>query len=269
VEADLRVRLKVEQAAAIRNAEERGRAAGHKEAEAAMQAELEQSRLRLTRRERRLQEQMESRTAALEGLLTSHAATVREEIQGIWQDIGELALGLASGVVRWTVDHDPELVGRVLTACIAELSEPASRVEARVHPQDGRTLREIGVEQLAGFDLTLVDDPEIERGGCLIETTGQILDGRLRRQLERLGEALAEAVVATDADSFSSVANTAESIGPVSATAAMHGDSGNGENGGGEDDSRDGTSSGDRQDVAADSDPASSSTPGRDTEADA
>ena len=214
IEAEIRERLAAQTASAIAAAEERGRRAGRREAEAEMRAEIEQSSKRLARRERKLREEMERQSEAVKGLLKAHTAAIQEEIQQLWSDVGEITLSIAAGVVRWTVDHDPELIGRVMVACVEEIAEPTKSLRAQVHPLDLRTLREIGVEQLAGFDLELVANPAIKRGGCLLEAGERILDGRLQRQLERLGEALAEAIVATEADTLPPPPNTDSSGEP-------------------------------------------------------
>ena len=70
----------------------------------------------------------------------------------------------------------------------------AKAMELRVHPEDGKILREKRprLMELIGraVDLAIRDDSEVERGGCIIQTEFGTIDGQLRTQFEMLRNVL-------------------------------------------------------------------------------
>ncbi|HEY1087694.1 MAG TPA: FliH/SctL family protein [Archangium sp.] len=109
------------------------------------------------------------------------------------QDVLELALKIAQKIIGRDLEREPE----VLLEIVANATEAARSSKAmilRVHPEDGKLLREKRprLMELIGraVDISIRDDSEVERGGCLIQTEYGKIDGQIRTQFEMLRNVL-------------------------------------------------------------------------------
>lgn len=102
-----------------------------------------------------------------------------------------MALELAARILEREVTQSPEVVREQAAALLRRL-EQGEKATLHVHPDDvpviGPWLPELA--RACGAVLEVVGDPAVGRGGVMVETQHGYLDGRLDRQLRRLGEAL-------------------------------------------------------------------------------
>jgi flagellar assembly protein FliH len=111
------------------------------------------------------------------------------------RDIVDLALAIASRVLRREVDVDRDLVTRVVPDALRRAS-PLEEVVVRVHPSDYAHIKSVpGLEASLGEirHLVLVEDRRVSVGGCLVETGSGAIDARVETQLEEITRALARA----------------------------------------------------------------------------
>lgn len=103
--------------------------------------------------------------------------------------IGYEALTRILGESSGTVPHLQRLVAQAAQA--AGLKGP---LKVRVSPHDWQLLQEAGIANTAlgegSASLTWLSDPNMEVGGCQIDTSGGTLDARLTTQLQALREEL-------------------------------------------------------------------------------
>jgi flagellar assembly protein FliH len=136
-----------------------------------------------------------ARDAAVERTLRAAAATVEAFVarQGgalaaLEDQLAGAALELAEAILG------RELVlatapGRDAIARAIRLAGEAGQATVRLHPADVATLGQ--VEGIApGRELTVVADPAVEPGGCLLEAGATRVDARLGSALERVREVL-------------------------------------------------------------------------------
>jgi type III secretion protein L len=101
----------------------------------------------------------------------------------------ELALKIAAKIIGRDLERDPETLAEIC-ATATEAARSAKAMVMRVHPDDGKLLREKRprLMELIGraIDLSIRDDDDIERGGCLIQTEFGVIDGQIRTQFEML-----------------------------------------------------------------------------------
>lgn len=97
--------------------------------------------------------------------------------------VRELALAVARRVVAQELDAHPERIRGVVRDAVERVRR-AARVRVRVSPEDSASLAELGLE--------LVTDPEIERGGCVVESDLGEVDARVEVKLSALARALEE-----------------------------------------------------------------------------
>ncbi len=108
----------------------------------------------------------------------------------------QLSLEVANALFGESIAHDPLLLARRVSTLIDRMEESASAT-IRVHPADQPLLVEHWSVVLSqrGLDaglLRLLADEQIERGGCVIETRTQYLDGQPTALLALVREVFAQ-----------------------------------------------------------------------------
>jgi flagellar assembly protein FliH len=100
----------------------------------------------------------------------------------------QLALTLARRVVQREISLDPELIAAMAHVAIKKLgiSNPST---IRLHPDDYTVVARDG-DRWSGSNVTVVPDPSIARGGCMVESDFGNIDGSLDRQFDEMARAL-------------------------------------------------------------------------------
>ena len=130
-----------------------------------------------------------------EAMLRRVAQTI-EELGGLRQtliqeterEMVQLALTLARRVVHREVSLDPELAAALAHVALERLgtNTPAT---IRLNPEDYTVVTRDGA-RWGGQTVTVVPDPSISRGGCLVESAFGSVDATIERQFDELSRAL-------------------------------------------------------------------------------
>jgi flagellar assembly protein FliH len=130
-----------------------------------------------------------------EAMLRRVAQTL-EELGGLRQTLiheterqmVQLALTLARRVVHREVTLDPELAAALAHVALDKLgtTTPAT---IRLNPEDYTVVAQDG-ERWGSVAVTVVPDPSIARGGCLVESDFGNVDATIERQFDELSRAL-------------------------------------------------------------------------------
>lgn len=188
---------RAEAAVLVDEASPRGRAEGREQGRAEGRAEGE----RLGR-----EEAVERFTAQFEALAVSWTAalgefeTLRHDMmQAARQDIVELALTMGGKIARRVIEADPDVVKDQVAEVLGHVTAP-SRVTVSINPKDRVLVKSVLpalCERLTtGTDVELRDDPDIERGGCVLSTGSGRIDATVETQVQRMAEALLPAATA-------------------------------------------------------------------------
>jgi len=109
------------------------------------------------------------------------------------KEIVDLALKVAAKIISRDLEREPDLLLEIVANC-AEAARSAKSMVFKVHPDDGKRLREKAPRliELIGrsVDLAIRDDADVERGGCIIQTPFGTIDGQIRTQFEMLRNVL-------------------------------------------------------------------------------
>lgn len=109
------------------------------------------------------------------------------------KDVLELALKVAAKIISRDLEREPEVLLEIVANC-TEAARSAKAMILKVHPDDGKVLREKRPRliELIGraVDISIRDDAEVERGGCVIQTEYGTIDGQIRTQFEMLRNVL-------------------------------------------------------------------------------
>ncbi|MEW6517312.1 MAG: FliI/YscN family ATPase [candidate division FCPU426 bacterium] len=101
---------------------------------------------------------------------------------------GDLVAAMVRRIVGAAGGLSPEVIQHNLRKLLSKPHAPGEMLTVRLHPEDYRRLAPQGETALK--NLKLQPDPEVERGGCLMESQFGLLDARLDTQLEELEGAL-------------------------------------------------------------------------------
>jgi type III secretion protein L len=109
------------------------------------------------------------------------------------KEIIDLSMKIAAKIIGRDLERDPEIVAEVAATAI-EHARAAKAMVLRVNPADGATLRKARPKlmELIGrtVELSIRDDADIERGGCVIQTEFGTIDGQIRTQFQMLENVL-------------------------------------------------------------------------------
>jgi type III secretion protein L len=114
-------------------------------------------------------------------------------LQSCEQDIIDLALKVAAKIIGRDLERSPDVLLEICATAVESIRANKAMV-LRVHPDDGKLLREKRprLMELIGrtVDLSVRDDVDVERGGCIIQTEFGTSDGQLKTQFEMLRQLL-------------------------------------------------------------------------------
>lgn len=164
---DARRRQELEALKAQQQAESRGYEAGLARAQAEMQPRI----AALDERVRRVDEVI--------GLLARPLAQLDAEVE---RDLVQLALAVGKQLARRELTVDPAQVIAIVREALAQLPIAAREVRVHLHPQDAATVRE-RLSASAERVWTVIEDPTLSRGGCLVQSESSRIDARFESRV--------------------------------------------------------------------------------------
>jgi flagellar assembly protein FliH len=128
--------------------------------------------------------------AHLQGIAAAFGDAVTQADEAIAADVLELALHLAKNMVRTAFDVRPELILPVVREAVdylPSLQQPALLI---LHPEDALIVRGSIGHELEKSGWRLVEDGNVARGGCRIDTASNQIDAQIASRWQRLSHAL-------------------------------------------------------------------------------
>lgn len=101
------------------------------------------------------------------------------------QAVLELACDLARQVLRHEIAANPNALLPVIRESLGLLFADSRSVGVKLHPEDLEVLQPVLKEEFPNLSLNLSADGGMTRGGCLIESAGTVVDGRLEKRWAR------------------------------------------------------------------------------------
>ena len=166
--ADARRRSDNELRQAQQQAEERGYQAGMERAEAHLRARLAAIDERVQR--------LDSVLALIARPLDSLDAEVERELV-------ELALAVGKQLARRELRTEPSQIIAIVRESLAQLPLAAREVRVHLHPEDAQTVRERLAAGAGERAWTLIEDPTLTRGGCLVQSEASRIDARIESRI--------------------------------------------------------------------------------------
>jgi len=153
---------------AVKEAEARGYEAGMSRARTETSAQL----TALVDRVRRLDAALQLLARPLEQL----DADIESELAG-------LALAIGKQLARRELRIEPAQVIAILRESLALLPAGAREVRVHLHPEDAATVREHLTAPASQRAWTLVEDPTLSRGGCVVHSDSSRIDAKLESRI--------------------------------------------------------------------------------------
>jgi len=128
--------------------------------------------------------------AHLQDLATAFGHAVTEADEAISNDVLELALHLARNMVRTSFEVRPELILAVVREAVdylPTLQQPALLI---LHPEDALIVRSSIGHELEKTGWRLIEDGNVARGGCRVDTASNQIDAQIASRWQRLTHAL-------------------------------------------------------------------------------
>jgi flagellar assembly protein FliH len=126
----------------------------------------------------------------LRRLATTFGDAVTEADEAISNDVLELALHLARGMVRTAFDVKPDLILPVVREAVDYLPNLQQPALLMLHPEDALIVRSSIGHELDKNGWRIVEDEHIARGGCRVDTASNQIDAQIASRWQRLTHAL-------------------------------------------------------------------------------
>jgi flagellar assembly protein FliH len=126
----------------------------------------------------------------LRQLATTFGDAVTQADEAISNDVLELALHLARGMVRTAFDVKPDLILPVVREAIDYLPNLQQPALLMLHPEDALIVRSGIGHELDKSGWRIVEDETIARGGCRVDTASNQIDAQIGSRWQRLTHAL-------------------------------------------------------------------------------
>ena len=130
----------------------------------------------------------------LRQLATTFGDAVTQADEAISNDVLELALHLARGMVRTAFDVKPDLIIPVVREAIDYLPNLQQPALLMLHPEDALIVRSGIGHELDKNGWRIVEDESIARGGCRVDTASNQIDAQIGARWQRLTHALGKDV---------------------------------------------------------------------------
>jgi flagellar assembly protein FliH len=130
----------------------------------------------------------ESQRAEVQALVSGVNELMQNFEQGLANDVLSLSVELAKLILRQAVRINPEVVMPVIREAIANLPGMSEQTVIVLNPADAAVFTRLaeGDATLVQLPWKVVEDPQVERGGCRLETPSTEIDATLETRWRRV-----------------------------------------------------------------------------------
>ncbi len=140
---------------------------------------------------------------AAQRLAAVFAATsmqLQQSEQAIAQGVLELACEVARQVLRQELSVNPNVLQPAVREALGMLLADSKSAVVRMNPLDLEVLEEPLRADFSNLSLTLLADARVDRGGCLVESAGTVVDASVEKRWTRAVATLGLSVPWQEAD---------------------------------------------------------------------
>ena len=138
--------------------------------------------------------ELNARVQRLDGILRLLSQPLRALDDEVEKQLLELAFAVGKQLARRELSATPTQVVAILRECLEQLPAAARDVRVHLHPEDAAIVRERLAAPSAERAWSIVEDPTLARGGCLVRSDTSQIDARFESRVYAvLASALGEA----------------------------------------------------------------------------
>jgi flagellar assembly protein FliH len=156
---------------ALQESETRGYEAGLAKAQAETQISLDA---------------LAARIQQLDAILVLLARPLQQLDADVEKELLNLALAVGKQLARRELRVDPTQVIGIIRESLAQLPASAREIRVLLHPEDAATVRDRLAAPQNERAWTLVEDPTLSRGGCVIRTENSQIDVKLESRINAI-----------------------------------------------------------------------------------
>ena len=134
--------------------------------------------------------QGEEAARRLAALFASTTLQLQQSEQAIAQGVLELACEVARHVLRQELSVNPNVLQPVVREALSLLLTDSKSAVVRMNPLDLEVLEEPLRTEFSSLSLTLLADARVDRGGCLVESAGTVVDATVEKRWIRAAATL-------------------------------------------------------------------------------
>jgi len=128
----------------------------------------------------------------LRQIAVSFGTEVAQCSESMAPELLNLGLDLSKAMFKTALKVKPELILPTISAAIHSLPSLQLPALLYLHPADAALARESMEDDLSQHGWRIVEDPEIDRGGCRIETGTNQVDATMQTRWRRIAESLSK-----------------------------------------------------------------------------
>ncbi len=130
-------------------------------------------------------DEIDHKTQLLNDLLSELADPLQQCGEQTQQELVELAFAISRQIVRRELKQDPTQLIAIIREALKLLPIGSKNIQILLHPDDASIIREVLSINKDSQDSRwqLVEEPSMERGGCLLKTDNSKVDASIDRQI--------------------------------------------------------------------------------------
>ena len=129
------------------------------------------------------QDRLNAQVAAVAAVFDKLSKPLEDMDSEVGEQLARLATAIAKQVIRRELRMDPAQVIAVMRETVSLLPASARQVRIHVHPEDAAVIRECLAAPGGDRAWSLLEDPVMTRGGCLVTTDTAQIDARLESRI--------------------------------------------------------------------------------------
>jgi len=129
-------------------------------------------------------EELNARVRRLDSVLQLLAQPLQALDEEVERQLLELAVAVGKQLARRELSAAPAQILAILRECLGQLPLAARQIRVHLHPEDAAVVRErLAVPGGEARAWTLIEDPTLARGGCLVRSDTSQIDARFESRV--------------------------------------------------------------------------------------
>lgn len=126
---------------------------------------------------------------ALETLADAFSAAIAAKNTEICDDVLNLSLAIAKSMIQSEIKINPNVIKVIIGQATKKFLD-ASELKLTVHPEDAVIVRQYLQGELSAMQWQVLENAEIDRGGCVVETAQNAIDASNEVRWKAITESL-------------------------------------------------------------------------------